>query len=409
MTTVSSLYTICYGAESVFGETTTTATTLQLQLAAPADTSGLTQDKIDPGTPKNRLMDGVLWINGVQGGTIKTKLWLTGHGSTTSGSTTVGLHETLIGKFVFGSAGTPVASASAGTTATGGTAAIWTTTASGTFAAGSMPRLGVLNDGKGGGQFYVVGTHTTTNLTPLNQPANAPANTDVIYSSVVSYLPSTTTAMSSVRLLCQGLGVQYLCHGCVPTAASLGGLNTGEVPFIEITWSVSWWEYSTATFPSAVSTEVFTPSANAAGSFWINAVGTATNATRTIRSLTIDWKIGTILLDGPGSPGQYGKHIGAVRGPDDVTVSWVEDADATTLTPVLPGYGTGTTAFHALYTLNPNAGKAVGFYWPNLVVNNVPTQMNDGGVNRFKITAKAYTGPTTTSELTSSAMRMAWA
>ena len=178
---------------------------------------------------------------------------------------------------------------------------------------------------------------------------------------------------------------------------------------LRITWSVAWWEYSTATFPSTVTTEQFTAAPCAAGSFFINTVGTATSALRNMRGFTIDHKLGTILIPGTGGVNAYQKYVGAIRGPDTVTVTWTEDADDSTTSPVLPGYATGTNAKHALYTLNNIDGKAMGFYFPNLCITKVPTQMNDGSVNRLKIEAMAYTGPTLTTELTSSAMRVGWA
>lgn len=406
MSNPSVLNACCYQAESTFGETTTIATTLRLNLAAPIDTSGLKQDLIDPGTQKQRLMDGTTWIRGSMGGTFKIKLWLAGHGSSTSGSTSIGLHEAFIANYILGSAGAAAVSAASGTTTTGGTAAAWTTTASGTFAAGSMCRLGALGDGRGNGQFYAVGTHTTTTLTPLTQPPSAPT-TDVLYSAVTGYLNSTTTAVTGLRFLLQNKNIQYLTHGCAVTGASWGGFGIGESPFVEATVECSWWEYSTATFPSAATTETFTPVACGGNSFFCNDVGTATSALRTIRSFTIDHKMNVYMLPGTGGVNAYQKYVGAVRGPDEVTVSWVEDADDTTLTPVMPGK-VGTPQ-HALYTCSSVAGKAMGFYFPNLCFNSVPVQVSDSNINRFKITAMAYTGPTLTNELTSSAMRVGWA
>jgi hypothetical protein len=43
------------------------------------------------------------------------------------------------------------------------------------------------------------------------------------------------------------------------------------------------------------------------------------------------------------------------------------------------------------------------------VVDPVPVQIDVEGINRFRITLLAYTGGTTTSELTQSAARMAFA
>ena len=64
---------------------------------------------------------------------------------------------------------------------------------------------------------------------------------------------------------------------------------------------------------------------------------------------------------------------------------------------------------HILYTLNPTAQKAVGFYFPNVNITNVAIQYADQNINRLKIEGEANTGPTTTNDLTASAMRVAFA
>lgn len=397
-----------YAAETTFAENLSTVSTLRLPLCAPVDTSGLKHSLIDPTPYKQNAMDGVAWIPGTMEGSFKTKLWLCGHGSDTSGATTIGLTETLICNYVLGSGAGAAVSAASGTAATGGTAAAWTTTASGTFTAGSLCALGILGDAHGNGQVYPVGTHVTTTLTPLCQPQGAPSGTDKLWSGVTGHTNSTTTTQASARFLLQSKGYQYLCHGCVPTACTWGGLNDGEVPYVEITWSVAWWEYSIATFPSSVTTETFTPSSNAAGSFWVNTVGTATNQYRnTIRSFTIEHTLGTIMLPGPGGVNQFQKFVGAIRGPDTVKVSFTDDSESTTTTPYWQGLQLAGTAQHMCRTLSTAAGKRMGLYFPNLnFCDEVSTQMNDGGINRVKVAMVANTGPVTTSELTKSAMRV---
>lgn len=408
----SALLNSCsYEAETSFGETTTTAATLRLPLCEPVDTSGLKHGLIDAALTKQNGMDGVAWIPGTMEGSFKTKMWLFGHGSATSGATSIGLIETLIANYVLGSGSGAAVSAASGTTATGGTAAAWTTTASGTIAQGAIIALGALNDGKGNGQCYV-GTHATTTFTPLNQPAGAPTNGNVIYSGVTGYTQSTTSTQKSARFLLQNKGYQYLCHGCVPTSYTLAGLNDGEVPSIEITWAVAWWEYSSATFPSTATTETFTPAVTAAGSFWMNNVGTATYQVRnTIRSFTIEHKLNTILLPGPGGVNQYQKYVGAFRGlgGETVKISFTDDSESTTTTPFWQGLQKAGTAQHLMRTLNAVNGKQMAFYFPNLnFADDISVQMNDGGVNRVKVSMIANTGPDTTSELTKSAMRVGW-
>ena len=61
-----------------------------------------------------------------------------------------------------------------------------------------------------------------------------------------------------------------------------------------------------------------------------------------------------------------------------------------------------------LYTLNPTAQKSVGIYLPNYCVTNVALQYADKNINRLRIEGQAYTGTTTTTDLTASAWRMAF-
>lgn len=411
MTSPSVRGAICYEAETNFGEDVTTFATLRVPITTPVDASGLKHDKIDSTRTQQTRQGGSQWILGNQGGTFKTRLQLTGHGSATSGSITAGLTETLIGHAI----GNVVVSAASGDTATGGTSNIPTTTASGGFLAGSLTRFGVFGDGRGGGQYAAIHDHTGHNMTLLTNVDVAPNAADVIYAATMMYpsedATATGTTIGGLRFLLQTATLEYECHGVVATGWTFAGFKAGEIPYIEITWSVSWWRYSTATFPSPVATEAFQPAANANGSLFVNDVGTATRAAankRVYRDLTIDYKAGVELLPGPGGAGPYQSIVNACRTIDAITVSWVEDADPQTATPVLPGFGTGTTAKHILLTLNPTATKSVGFYMPNVCINNVAVQYADGNVQRLKVTGMAYTGPTTTTDLTASAFRMAW-
>jgi hypothetical protein len=400
------LGSISYESEASFGVDTTTFTTLRLPITAPVDASGLVHNKIDSQRVVQYRNDGTAWILGTMGGSFKTKFYLPGHGSTTSGATTITALETLLG-YVFGNA---AVSASAGTTLTGGTATAPTTTASGTFSAGSLCFVGSLGDARGAGQGYAVSTHVTTTLTLLTALIASPTNGDVLYSATTIY-PSeapTSTTVTSLRFLLQTANLMYECHGCWPMSLSISGLNPGELPAIEVTWGVAWWRYSTATFPSVVSTDTSNPGAVAGGSLQVNTVGTATNAPRTFRNFQIDYTLGMETLRGPGGVSQYQDIVGCRRTPDKIKVSWTEDADAATTSPVLPGYGTGTNRKHLMYTSSTGAGSRIAIYMPNVAVSNIGLQKVDGNINRLTCEAMAYTGPTTTSDLTLSAFRLAF-
>jgi hypothetical protein len=406
MANPGALGSITYETEASFGVDTTTFTTLRLPITAPVDASGLVHNKVDSQRVVQYRNDGTAWILGTMGGSFKTKFFLPGHGSTTSGATTITALETLLG-LVFGNA---AVSAAAGTTLTGGTAAAPTTTASGTFSAGSLCFVGSQNDTRGGGQGYAIATHVTTTLTLLTGLIGAPTNGDVLYSATTIY-PSeapTSTSVTSLRFLLQTANLMYECHGCWPMSLSISGLNPGELPSIEVTWGVAWWRYSTTTFPSTVATDTSNPGPVAGGSLQVNTVGTATNAPRTLqRNFTVDYTLGMVELRGPGGVNQYQDIVGCRRTPDQIKVTWTEDADAATTSPVLPGYGTSTNRKHLLYSSSTAAGSRIAMYFPNLAITNVAVQKVDGNLNRLTCEAQAYTGSTTTSDLTLSAFRLA--
>ena len=335
------------------------------------------------------------------GGSFKTKMYMV-RGATMVGSPSLSAMGVLWGIAL----GNHALSASASTTLTGGTAAVPTTTASGTFSAGSLCRVGALGDGDGNGQMYAIGTHVTTTLTLLGAMDGAPVNGAVLYPVAQIYPSSSPTSTSIVgtRFLLQTANLQYECHGCYPMSASLSGLNTGERPQIEITWGVSWWRYSTATFPSAVASDTFNPSAVAAGSFNVQTVGTTTRNARSVRGVSIDCTLGIVPLPGPGGVSAYQKIVGATRTSDTIKITWTEDADTATTSPVLPGYGTATNSKSIIYTLSTTDGSSVGFKFPKVCIDSVAVQKDDGGINRLTCSGMAYTGDTSTSALTLAAM-----
>jgi len=403
---------VCYEAESssILGEDITTFSTFRVPIVGKVDCSGLKEEKIDSDKVTQRRQEGSQWIRTTVGGSFKLKFSLPGHGSSTAGAgLALSARETLLGRVL----GNVALSAAAGTTYTGGTATVPTTTASGTFSAGSLVASGVLGDGRGNGQIHAIATHVGASMTLLTGLGAAPSNGDLARAPTVLY-PSESfgsTAIQGTRFLLQTANLQYECHGCVCTGWEITGQNDGEVLHVDTTWEVAWWRYSTATFPSAVASDTFVPAACAAGSLFVADVGTATRAsnTRTCRDFKLDWKLGVQLLYGPGGFHPQQKLIGAVRTIDEIKVSWTEDADSATTTPVLPGYGTGTNFKHLLRTWNTTDGKQMAFYAPNFCITNVPVQFDDNGINRLRVEGMCYTGTTTTNDLTMSAGRLAFA
>jgi hypothetical protein len=404
MSNPSSLGAICYEAEASWGEDVATYATFRLPIIGAVDASGLEHAKEAAGRTMQYRSGGSQHVLMTMGGSFKMLLDLTGHGSTMVGSPSLEEIETFLG-IVFGNA---ALSATASTTLTGGTATVPTTTASGTFSAGGLCRIGALGDGDGNGQFYAIGTHVTTSLTLLGALDDTPANGAILYPVTQIYPSSSPTSVNitGTRFLLQTANLQYECHGCYPMSVSFSGLNTGERPQIEITWGVSWWEYSTATFPSTVTSDHFNPAPVAAGSFNVQTLATTTRNKRTMRGFSLDYTLGVVPLMGPGGVSAYQKIVGAARIDDQIKLTWTEDADTATTTPVLPGYGTATSSKHIEYTLSTADGSAVGFKFPKVCIDNVATQKAEDGQNRLTISGTAYSSDTTTSALTLAPMVM---
>lgn len=402
----SALGEINWEVESAFGEDIDTVATHKLSLCAPVDTSGIVHEMVDPQRTVQYRGDVGDWIRGTHNATFKTKSYLTGHGSVTTGAITISSYETLLG-YVFGNAVTTAT----GSTLTGGTVNIPTTTDSATLDPGDLCFIGALGDGDGNGQCYAVSTHSTTNLTLLTNLQGAPLNGAVRYGGTTIYPNSspTQTSVTTVRMQLATANLQYLCHGCHPTAVTISGLNPKEVPTIEITWQAAWYEYKASTFPSTVTGDSYNPASNAGGSLFVNDVGTATSALRTYRNFTIEYNPGIISLRGPGGVNAYQDIVGCVRGMDSCTVSWTEDADAATTSPVLPLQAIAGTRKHALLTLSTADGSRVAFYWPSLRPQVIPAQEAEQDLNRLRAKYAAGVGPTNTSALTLSKMRMHFA
>lgn len=397
----------CYEIESAWGEDIDTAATYRVALRDAVDVSGLLHESEASGRVEQYRTGGSPHVKMTMGGTFKVKVDWRGHGTTMVGSPSLDALETLDGIVL----GTSALSLAASQTLTGGTAAAPTTSGATGLSAGSLCRVGALGDGDGDGQMYAVGTQAGSTLTLLGDLNGAPVNGAVLYPVAMTYPSVTTSTVQSTRWLLQSLGEQYVCHGCFPMSRTVTGLNPGERATIEYTFGVSWWELSTATFPSATASDSYNPAPIAAGSLNIQVVGTTTrNVRTTARSLTVEHTINVMPLMGYGGVNQYQKIVGAVRGDDTITITFVEDADATTLTPVVPVYWDSTGSYHLEWTGSSVDGKAIGFKCPKVCPSgNKPVMFSDGGVNRFKLQLSAYTGGTTTNALTLAPIVYGWA
>lgn len=397
----STLGALCYEVESsasAWGEDVTTFSTRRLSTIGPPQLK-LTHASESAGRLEQYRSAGSQHVKMTQSGELTFTLDLAGNGSTMVGSPSISAVCTFLGAAI----GNVALSASASTTLTGGTAAAPTTTASGTFSAGGLCRVGALGDGDGDGQMYSILTHATTTLNLRGALNGAPVNGAVLYPVVQIYpytSPTANVGITGMRFLVQSANLHYECHGCWLKSYSLNNLNTGGRPQITLTFGISWWRHSTATFPSAVTTDQFNPAPNAGGSVNVQVVGTTTRNARSVRDFTVTVTRNVAELKGFEGVNQYQTTIGARHLGDDVSVSWTEDADANTASPVLPGYWDGTSSYYMVATLNSVDGKAVGLAFNKLCFSgDKPTQV-PGDVNRIAITASAYASDTTTNALT---------
>ena len=364
--------------------------------------AGLSQSLIEPGYTRQYQNDGGRSFKGVQGGSFTLRMWLTGHGSATTGAITASELGLLLG-YVIGNNDV---------TNDGGTVNVPTSatqfSATGlTTTLGAMLRVGALQDGDGEGQFYRVNNAST--ITLLTAMAGTPLAAAVIYAPEMIY-PSegpTSSTITSLRFQCISTDQRVNIYGCYPTGIEITGLNVGETPQVAITFACAAWETESASsFPSAVTTDFFPPTPTAAGSLWINDVGTTTRQVVDYRNLQISIDLQTVGKTGPGAPRTYQALTACRRLSCQASLSFDLDSE-TAGTDTWGGKWNAADASrteqHAVITLSPGAdGQCVGFGFPNLkYVGQRPTQMRGGdGTNQKSIMFQAITGATTTNALT---------
>jgi hypothetical protein len=399
---------ITYEVESSWAENVNTYTTHRIPNLLPVDCSGLVHNKSTADYTEQYRGAGHAPVLMTMGGSFKTKHDLHGHGATMVGSPTIDAVETFKG-IVWGNV---ALSATSSTTLTGGTASVPTTTASGTFSAGSLCRVGVLGDGDGDGQMYPIATHVTTTLTLGAALRGAPVNGAVLYPVVQFYTNSSPTSVSitGTRFEILTANTQYRCHGCFPMSVALTGLSAGERPQVEITWGVSWWtDVGTATFPSVVASNRYLPAPITAGSLHVQDVGTVTRNELVCRNFSIEYNLGVEALKGPGGVNAYQDIVGAVRtGNESCSVRFTVDSSAAG-TVTLANWGRGTTNRFIMWTGSTTDGSAIGIKLPKVCSTTVPVQIRDGNINRVTFEGMAYTSDTLTSELTRARMVLGYA
>lgn len=389
----SQLGAASYEVESSWAEAVDTwGTRLQL-LGEPILPSDIQSRIAEPITQQYRE-EGKMGVRGPWKGSFTVRLALTGSGGTggTGAQTATDLYTLLVNAIGGGSA-----SAVGGTVGTPTDASTFTTSGA-TLESGNMIRLGALGDGDGEGQFLAVNNISTATL--LTAAAGAPLTAAVVYAPLHVYpLEQAGTAIVSTRWLLQTANGQWSAKGCFPTALSFGGLQVGEMPYVDITYGVSRWAEANETFPDATATDAKDGAIVAAGSCFLQDVGTVTRQTFSIRNWNLNIDLQTQPLMGPGGLDGYQTIVGAVRTRCAASLSLTADAEASGTNTLNDIYTTGTLQ-HCLMTLSATAGKSLGFYFPNCRPTDYVTQEASDGLNRRTLALEALTGQTTTSEQT---------
>lgn len=407
----SSLGAVRYSAESTFAESST-STSIRLDTIGRVDVSGLNWPMLNANQAMQYAHDGSLPVRGVMGGSFTIEGYLTGLGGTAAGAAPASALATFL-SYVCGNA----SAGPTGTTADGtGTATAFGTAASSGYTAGQLVRVGDLGDGLAEGQWTVCSSHSASTFTGLVALPGIPANTDVVYSSRTVY-PSEDPAnmtVASLRFALMTANGHYICRGCIPTKVEFTDLSPGQIPKWRVTFEVAYFsDLNGGTFPTTTAGDEFAPAPVAAGSFFLNTVGTATRATYGIRSLTLDIGDSAQMIHGPGGVDANQTGIDAARQPGDVMLTTVFDSEATSTETWWDLWNTGENSQvfkHALYSLSVVDGRALALYFPRIAIHGpAPTQAEVDGLNRVPVQWKCYRGATTTSDLTMSAYRIGMA
>lgn len=411
MSNLAELTNVLYNTEAAFCETASTFSAA-LPLIDMVDLTGLARTMEPSDFTKQYAHEGYQDVlMPFEGKTVKLVGRLTGLGATAVGAVPTSEMVTFLGLLV-GASATGLAT---GTTFTGGTPLVPTTTAASGVAAGGLVHGGQIADTRVGGQWLPVATHAANSLTLLLGAPAAPNATDVLFASRMIH-PNESGGVfevgTSFRMHVLTSNGHFILRGCYMVDFKVTQTSPGEIPQWEATIGVSHATTSSGTFPSATVAQKHSASPCANGSLAYNEVGTTTRLTEVARSVVINFGD-----TGEGIKGTGGNFEGQVyqsyrRRTGKTTLEFVVDAEPTgTYTwRARANVDPNTRPFyHVMYSASTADGRAWGIYFPRMKLVNEPIQINDGGYNRTRVTLEALKGATDTSELTRSAWRMGFA
>lgn len=400
---------VLYNTEASWADQSVSTFGTRLNATNEVDVSKLTWTKFEPSRVVQFRNELTPLANGYLGGEIETEFAITGLGSTAASTIALNALMTLLGLVI----GNAVAGRTGPLTATAaGTAtALNVSVATGTLA-GALVRVGALNDGRGNGQWSQAITHATSVLTLLAAIDAAPAAADVIYNPCNIYPSESPVSndITSVRFRFLTANQQYECRGCYPKKVTFTGLATGSEPKVRITWGVSIWAEVSTTYPVSTAVDTFPTCAIAAGSFFFGPYGTATRTLgtskfNTIRDFTLTYDLGVVATNGPGGTNPNQMCTGAKRTQDKISISFVDDSEATTTTPLWRTRSAQNVPWHLMYSAAAVDGSSFGIRAPWVVFDkDMPTQANVDGLNRVKVNVLCGTDNTRATDLERAAL-----
>lgn len=378
-----------------WAESTDTFTNRVRTIGPPSIPSNL-QERLDVGITRQYPHEEKMGVRGPWGGGFSVTMPFTGYGaSTASGALSLTDQGTLLANALGASS-----VAGVGTTVdTSPTSASQFALVGGTVASGDLIRVGAAQDGRGNGQFTVVNNASTiTTFAALDATPNAG---DIVYSAQQVYINEDEASFADIRSsrwLLQTANGQWKARGCFPTGISLSSYGIGEVPQLSIDYQGSRWGEANETFPdaTAIGHDVDEPLV-AAGSLFIQDVGTTTRQLFDYRSANLSIGMNVSALRGPGGKDAYQAIVGARRNPFALEFSVTVDAEAAGTTTLNDIFKNGTFQ-HILWTWSSEPGKSIGVYMPNAKPVMYATQEASDGLNRVSMTFRpcTYTAGTTT-------------
>lgn len=406
------LMEIQYSTETLFAENAESPASNTWQKRIPCTSYTLTtsQERIRDGGLLARMNDESLSHMGPREAQLEITALLPGHMTTTAGALTESWIQSLLKNGLGGGL-----TAASGTTVSGATTPSSVTfTSNAGWVAGCIGRIGAKGDARGNGQAFVVGT-VAAPMTFLTAVDATPNNADVVYGTQLAYHDeSVAQTLTTMRFLVgyassPTTGGQYHLMGGQLTGIRLTfPLNANAMPEITLTYRFAYWARSAVTIPSSsLSLENMYAGPVSGGSFFVQSTGTVTRALQQPAQMDLQVELGTEPIYGPGGAGSYQQIVG-----------WARTGVKPTLTFAVPfttswetwweTVNTSIVKRHILFTSNPFDGRCFGFYLPNVFpVGQKPSQpIEVNGQLYVNIMVVGAEGPTTTTELTRSAVRI---